>query len=365
MSEMLLVLQREFLERVRTRSFLIGTLLFPAVLAGALLLPRLFMDDDGAPRRIAVVDEAPPGVATRFVQLLTAPAPGPEGERANRYTVELLPGPLEAVRARLNTRVAADSLHAYVVFPADVLETGRVLYRARTMLGPVAFREVQAAASHAIQAERLRRAGLAYPCACTRRESAGRYPGRCRNGLPPGRAARAWRFRVAAGRIGFRDRWQGWFEQDVEAETGDFILLRADGFFAYQLAVVVDDAAQGVTHVVRGADLLDSTPRQILLQRALGQPQPAYLHHPVATDGAGRKLSKQNRAPALDPARDRENLRAALSFLGLEPPPDAAAPDLLRWAAARWRLRFPLERPAAGYSPPCFGSPSPNDCSAR
>ncbi|MGC8758923.1 MAG: tRNA glutamyl-Q(34) synthetase GluQRS [Bryobacteraceae bacterium] len=212
--------------------------------------------------------------------------------------------------------------------------------------------------------ERLRRAGLAYPCACTRRESAGRYPGRCRNGLPPGRAARAWRFRVAAGRVGFADRWQGWFEQDVEADAGDFILLRADGFFAYQLAVVVDDAAQGVTHVVRGADLLDSTPRQILLQRALGLPQPAYLHHPIATDGAGRKLSKQNHAPALDPARDHEHLRAALSFLGLEPPPDAAAPELLQWAAARWRVRFPLERPAA-YSPPCFGSPSPNDCSAR
>ncbi|MCS7041517.1 MAG: tRNA glutamyl-Q(34) synthetase GluQRS [Bryobacteraceae bacterium] len=188
--------------------------------------------------------------------------------------------------------------------------------------------------------ERLRQAGLAYPCGCTRREAAGRYPGTCRAGLPPGRAPRAWRFRVPAGRIGFQDRWQGWFEQDVEAEAGDFILLRADGFFAYQLAVVVDDAAQGVTHVVRGADLLDSTPRQLLLQRALGYPRPAYLHHPVATDGEGRKLSKQNRAPALDPARDRENLLAALAFLGLAPPDDLCGAELLAWARGQWVPRL-------------------------
>lgn len=184
--------------------------------------------------------------------------------------------------------------------------------------------------------ERLRRQGLAYPCGCTRREAAGRYPGTCRHGLPPGREARAWRFQVPPGRIGFEDRWQGWFEQDVEAESGDFILLRADGFFAYQLAVVVDDAAQGVTHVVRGADLLDSTPRQILLQRALGYPQPAYLHHPVVTDSAGRKLSKQNRAPALNPARDGDNLCAALEFLGLVPPRGLSTPELLAWARQHW-----------------------------
>lgn len=188
---------------------------------------------------------------------------------------------------------------------------------------------------------RLRQAGHAYPCGCTRRESAGRYPGTCRNGLPPGREARSWRFRVPAGRVGFKDRWHGWFEQDVEAEAGDFILLRADGFFAYQLAVVVDDAAQGVTHVVRGADLLDSTPRQILLQRALGYPQPAYLHHPLVADGAGRKLSKQNRAPALDPARDRDNVRDALQFLGLVPPAGLSANELLAWARQHWLSHLP------------------------
>ncbi len=187
---------------------------------------------------------------------------------------------------------------------------------------------------------RLRQTGHAYPCGCTRREAAGRYPGLCRNGLPPGRQARSWRFRVPSGRIGFEDRWHGWFEQDVEADAGDFILLRADGFFAYQLAVVVDDAAQAVTHVVRGADLLDSTPRQILLQRALGLPQPAYLHHPVVTDPAGRKLSKQNHAPALDPVRDQENLRAALQFLGLCPPGELGTAELLAWGRQHWLARL-------------------------
>ncbi|MGQ9917163.1 MAG: tRNA glutamyl-Q(34) synthetase GluQRS [Bryobacteraceae bacterium] len=186
--------------------------------------------------------------------------------------------------------------------------------------------------------EQLKRAGVAYPCACTRRETAGaRYPGRCRNGLAEGAKARAWRFRVEEGRVGFADRWQGWFEQDVAAEVGDFILLRADGCFSYQLAVVVDDEQQGVTHVVRGADLLDSTPRQILLGRALGYRPLVYLHHPVATDTQGRKLSKQNRAPGLDAARDGENLRAALGFLGLVAPPGLGPRELLEWARQRWR----------------------------
>jgi len=210
--------------------------------------------------------------------------------------------------------------------------------------------------------EKLKRTGLAYPCACTRRESAGRYSGRCRNGLPQGAQPRAWRFRVAPGRVGFRDRWQGWMEQDVEAEAGDFILLRADGCFAYQLAVVVDDAEQGVTHVVRGADLLDSTPRQLLLQRALGLPEPVYLHHPVAVGPDGRKLSKQNRAPALDPQRDEENLRAALRFLGFAPP-GREAQEILLWAVPQWKARWAAVDYPAALSVP--DSPGPNDCKAR
>ena len=211
--------------------------------------------------------------------------------------------------------------------------------------------------------EQLKRAGLAYACGCTRRETAGgRYPGRCRNGLPPGRAPRAWRFRVSPGVTAFADRWQGWFEQDVESHAGDFILLRADGCFAYQLAVVVDDAAQGITHVVRGADLLDSTPRQIQLQRALGFPQPAYLHHPVVLGCDGRKLSKQNRAPALDPSRDAENLRRALEFLGLRPPPGIESREMLEWAVRQWPARLAQAGQAGGYCcAPEGSSPCPKD----
>lgn len=160
MPEVLLILQRELLERVRTRSFLLGTLLFPAFLAGTLILPGL-VGEGGKTRRIAVVDEAPPGIASRFVELLTAPPPDPDArEEAGRYTVELVPGPLEAARARLNARVRAKTLDGYVVFPADALETNRVLYRSGTILGPTALREIRDAASRALQAERLRRAGL-------------------------------------------------------------------------------------------------------------------------------------------------------------------------------------------------------------
>jgi len=178
-------------------------------------------------------------------------------------------------------------------------------------------------------------AGHVYPCGCTRKEIADSqvhghrrnatliYPGTCRSGLH-GKPARAWRLRVpgdappGAAVIGFDDRWQGAQSQDLATEVGDFVLLRADGQWAYQLAVVVDDAAQGITHVVRGADLLDSTARQIWLQRCLGVATPAYLHVPVVTNADGDKLSKQTGAQALDPARPLEALVAAARHLGLD-----------------------------------------------
>lgn len=160
--------------------------------------------------------------------------------------------------------------------------------------------------------ERLRAAGLVYPCSCTRKEivdsitsvrEPGReavYPGTCRNGVRSGRAPRAWRVRVDAARIVFTDRARGVKEDDLARTTGDFVLLRADGQWAYQLAVVVDDADAGVTHVVRGADLLDSTPRQLYLADRLGLARPQYLHVPVVANQAGEKLSKQSGAVALD-----------------------------------------------------------------
>lgn len=153
----------------------------------------------------------------------------------------------------------------------------------------------------------------AFPCGCSR--VPGIYPGTCRNGLPPGKTARAWRLRVDDAVISFVDRLRG-PQTDVLAETsGDFVLLRADGYFAYQLAVVVDDADQGVTDVVRGEDLLDSTGRQILLQRLLGYPTPRYAHVPVVRDASGEKLSKQTLAPPVDERGDDATLQAALRFL--------------------------------------------------
>lgn len=173
---------------------------------------------------------------------------------------------------------------------------------------------------------KLREAGMVYDCACSRAElrsaasaPAGReavYPGTCRNGIAPGRVASAVRFRVPAGVIGFHDLLKGSVEENVAEETGDFIVKRADGVFAYQLAVVVDDAEQGMTQVVRGEDLLTSTPRQIALQRALGLPTPEYAHLPLALNADGTKISKRDGAVPLDPSRVGETLERAYEILG-------------------------------------------------
>ncbi len=192
--------------------------------------------------------------------------------------------------------------------------------------------------------QRLLGAGQAYPCACTRSDIAAAqvalgqfksrfgelvYPGTCRVGLR-GRAARAVRFRVEAGEVAWHDRRLGWQRQDVAAEVGDFVLKRADGLWAYQLAVVVDDAAQGVTHVVRGLDLADNTARQVLLQRALAVPTPAYLHTPLVLAADGHKLSKQNGAQPLDLSDPLAALQAAGQVLGL---PLLAATTSADWLA--------------------------------
>ena len=168
------------------------------------------------------------------------------------------------------------------------------------------------------------------------------YPGICRDGIADGRAhrrARAWRVRVGEADVAFVDRLQGPQHQDLARDVGDFVVRRADGLFAYQLAVVVDDAEQGVvTAIVRGADLLSSTPRQILLQRLLGFPQPSYLHVPVALDRAGVKLSKQSRARPL-PEAPLPPLLAAWHFLDQAPPetPLADAAEFWSFAKVTWR----------------------------
>jgi glutamyl-Q tRNA(Asp) synthetase len=166
----------------------------------------------------------------------------------------------------------------------------------------------------------------AYPCGCNRREIADSrigtapdgsaiYPGTCRAGLGPGKSMRSLRLRVPeAGfdTISFVDRFAGRVEHHIAQDAGDFVLKRGDGYWAYQLAVVVDDAAQGVTDVVRGADLLDSTPRQIYLQRVLGLPTPRYLHVPVVRNEQGEKLSKQTGAAAVAPTSETDAVRALL-----------------------------------------------------
>ncbi len=182
----------------------------------------------------------------------------------------------------------------------------------------------------------LRAKNLVYDCACSRADlqraasaplgREPRYPGTCRNGIGPGRVARAIRFRAPDEVLAFDDRLCGRVEENVAETTGDFVVRRADGLFAYQLAVVVDDAEQGVTQVVRGADLLTSTPRQIALQRALGYPTPLYAHVPLVVNPDGSKLGKRDGAlplPSLDEAHVRETLAIALRHLGIEVAMDA------------------------------------------
>jgi glutamyl-Q tRNA(Asp) synthetase len=198
--------------------------------------------------------------------------------------------------------------------------------------------------------DRLIAQGLAYPCACSRGDIAlaldlqGRphqrhgelvYPGTCRAGLA-GRAPRAWRFKVPPGSVPWHDRRLGAQQQDVLDDVGDFVLKRADGLWAYQLAVVVDDAQQGITDVVRGEDLADNTARQILLQRALGAATPGYLHTPVVLASNGEKLSKQNGAEALDTREPLRALNAAAKVLGLPQQQTLLADALSTWQA-QWR----------------------------
>ena len=235
--------------------------------------------------------------------------------------------------------------------------------------GPV-LRQSQRTSAYAAALARLSERNLLHACACTRSEVAALpenrarepsaadelfHPRRCpvhRSPAtrPPGQA---WRLRVPSGLVTFADRSLGAQSVDVAASVGNFVLRRRDGLFAYQLAVVVDDAHQGVTDVVRGCDLLTSTARQILLQQALGLPSLRYLHLPLAVDDRGRKLSKSGDAPAADRSTPAARLVAVLEFLGQAPPPelkDGSAREVLDWAQAHWRVTGFAGR-AAGTAP--------------
>ncbi len=199
--------------------------------------------------------------------------------------------------------------------------------------------------------EQLRRDALAYPCDCSRKEireaqaragaNSAVYPGTCRSGARGSRRQYAIRLLTEDQVIAFDDALQGRIAQHLQQEVGDFVIRRADGLFAYQLAVVVDDAEQGITEVVRGSDLLDSTPRQIYLQQRLGLATPDYVHLPVAVNALGQKLSKQSHAPAANPDRPIPALWQALLFLGQRPSAkllDAELTDIWQWAIDNWRL---------------------------
>lgn len=227
------------------------------------------------------------------------------------------------------------------------------------------WRQSQRSAVYAQALARLAADRLAYPCACSRKEIEAAlaaqgwvhqrdgervYPGTCRAGLAPGRSGRAWRLRTDAADggdvvIDWVDRRLGPQQQNLSREVGDLVLQRADGLWAYQLAVVVDDAAQGITHVVRGADLCDNTPRQMHLQKLLGLPTPVYLHTPLVLADDGHKLSKQNGAQALDLAEPLAALKTAARHLGLpdldsDQPADWLAQAVNAWAAV-WQEKSP------------------------
>lgn len=197
----------------------------------------------------------------------------------------------------------------------------------------------------------LNQLGMIYPCTCSRKEIADSsilglhgpiYPGTCFKNRLPVNGAHSLRIHTHNHPILFYDFLKGEYSQKLNSEVGDFVLRRADGIYAYQLAVVVDDAAQLISHVVRGADLLDSTPRQIFLQQSLGYYTPQYLHLPVVTNALGEKLSKQTHAAPINLSRALMQLFLALEFLGQEPPNEIVDGDIAsfwQWAIGNWRVK--------------------------
>lgn len=205
--------------------------------------------------------------------------------------------------------------------------------------GPVVYQS-QRSDAYLDAIDNLRQRGLVFWCRCSRSQLAGHsvYPGTCRHQQTPLHDA-AIRLRVTPGDISFTDRVFGPQHEEVCKQVGDFVIRRRDGLFAYQLAVVVDDAASGITDVVRGADLLDNTARQIYLQQCLGYPQPRYAHLPLAVNAVGEKLSKQNLATPLPNHNPAAVLILALELLGQTPPTDLAEgslPEVLHWATTHW-----------------------------
>ena len=279
-------------------------------------------------------------------------APSPTGPLHFGSLVAAMASWLDARAARGRWLLRMEDLDAPRTQPGAADGILRTLERlGLTWDGPVLYQSLRRE-RYAAALEKLH--PHVYWCGCTRREIADSalglaadgaqiYPGTCHNGVTAGQVARTLRLRASGPPVSFEDRVQGRQHQHVEREVGDFVLYRADGQFAYQLAVVVDDAEQGVTDVVRGADLIGSTARQMLLQRLLGYPQLRYLHVPVALNRFGEKLSKQTGAPPIDAASPQRVLAQALQFLG-QPPALDLDEALASWTPAR----IPPRRASAG-----------------
>ncbi|MGZ8242018.1 tRNA glutamyl-Q(34) synthetase GluQRS [Methylomagnum sp.] len=231
--------------------------------------------------------------------------------------------------------------------------------------GPVLYQS-QRSEAYRTGLARLEAAGLVYPCTCSRKDLGDHavYPGFCRHRAPRSvHESHALRLVTAGVRISFEDRVRGLVEQNLETEVGDFILYRRDHVFAYHLATVLDDAEQGITEVLRGLDLLDSTPRQIYLQRRLGLPEPVYAHVPILVDSQGYKLSKQTFAPEAETRDPGGVLFRLLNLLNQHPPAELAtapAPEILAWAVEHWDLarlqgmdHIPVEATAGVQGLPC------------
>lgn len=249
--------------------------------------------------------------------------------------------------------------------PREVPGSAKGILRTLELLGfewdgPVLWQADRFADYREVLHELLRKQ-LAYACACSRKLLGANpalglegpiYPGTCRElGLEPG-PGRAIRIRTQEQPISFCDRIQGQLSQRLESELGDFVIFRADGFFAYQLASVVDDAHQGISHIVRGADLLQSTNRQIYLQQLLGYQTPSYAHIPQAVDTQGQKLGKSTQAPAIDTSHPLSTLGKAWAFLNQTAMPhDLGLDDFWSWAIGHWQLESVTRQMAVQYQP--------------
>jgi glutamyl-Q tRNA(Asp) synthetase len=276
-------------------------------------------------------------------------APSPTGPLHFGSMVAALASWLDARAARGRWLLRIEDLDAPRSVPGAAESILRTLERfGLTWDGPVTYQGLRGADYEAALRQLQ---SSTYWCGCTRREIADSalglaadgaqiYPGTCRTGVAPGKMPRALRIRTDSRVIAFEDRVQGVQRQRVERDVGDFIVYRADGQVSYQLAVVVDDAAQGVTDVVRGADLIDSTARQVHLQRLLALPTPRYLHVPVAVNVLGEKLSKQTGARAIDALPRETLLPRLLAFLG-QPQTQDLDEAVANWDGARVpRTRF-------------------------